>query len=72
MATGDGGFDAPLHVANLAVGSYMVKAKCGVTQYATLDVVLASAVSNDTSTVVIIVLFVLIGTSLYWRRMSSN
>jgi hypothetical protein len=41
-------------------------------QYATLDIVLASDVYDGTSTVVVIVLFVLLGAGLYWRRLARG
>jgi hypothetical protein len=71
-AAADGAFDAPLDVSRLPVGSYEVEARCGPVQYANLDVVLATQVSHGTATVVIIVLFVLLGVGLYWRRLAHD
>ena len=59
-------------VSNLPVGSYEVQAHCGVVIFATLDVVLASQVYPGTSTVTVIVFFVLLGVGLYWRRMARS
>jgi hypothetical protein len=71
-AAADGAFGGNLDVSNLAVGTYQVEAHCGVVLYADLDVVLPSQVYNDTSTVVIIVFFVLIGAALFWRRLGRQ
>ena len=71
-AAQNGAFGGALDVSNLAVGSYEVEAHCGVVLYADLDVVLPSQVYNDTSTVVIIVFFVLIGAALFWRRVGHQ
>ncbi len=61
-------FRGPLAVSGLPVGTYQVEAHCGVVLTASLDVVLANQVYDDASTVVIII-FVLIGSGLFWRRL---
>jgi hypothetical protein len=66
----DGSFHAPLHVGNLSVGRYDVQAACGAVLTASFDVVLASRVDPGTSTtMVIIVFFILIGVIAFRRRL---
>ncbi len=66
----DGSFQAPLHVGDLSVGRYDVQAECGAILTASFDVVLASRVDPGTSTtMVIIVFFILIGVVAFRRRL---
>jgi hypothetical protein len=66
----DGSFHAPLDVKALSVGRYDVQAACGAVLTASFDVVLASRVDPGTSTtMVIIVFFVLIGVIAFRRRL---
>jgi hypothetical protein len=69
-ADSEGHFHAPLHLGSLPVGRYDVQAQCGAVLTAALDVVLASKVDDGTSTtLVIIVFFVLIGLVAFRRRL---
>jgi hypothetical protein len=69
-AGGDGTFHAPLDVKDLSVGRYDVQAACGAILTASFDVVLASRVDPGTSTtMVIIVFFILIGVVAFRRRL---
>ena len=69
-AASDGSFQAPLHVGDLSVGRYDVQAACGAVLTASFDVVLASRVDPGTSTtMVIIVFFILIGVIAFRRRL---
>jgi len=67
-ADSSGAFRAPLALGSLAVGSYQVDAHCGVLLTAPLEVVLASQVGDDTSTLAIILFFLLLGGALLWPR----
>ncbi|MGH9076791.1 MAG: hypothetical protein ACRDY0_04960 [Acidimicrobiales bacterium] len=71
-AAGDGTFEAPIQTSALAVGRHQVQASCGPVLDATFDVVLASQVSQDGSTVVIIVFVVLLGLVLFRRRLQGG
>lgn len=68
-ADGDGTFSAPLRLASFPVGRYRVQAVCGRMLAASLDVVLASQLNPITSTLALIVLFLLIGLVIYRRRL---
>jgi len=68
-AGADGSYSAPLQVSSLPVGRYQVVAHCGLFIMASdFDVVLATAANPDTSTLLIIIFFVLIGLALFRRR----
>jgi hypothetical protein len=68
-STADGDFHGPLDVANLAVGSYVVKSDCGyVVTTAPLYLVLASDVNPDSSTLLVLIFFILIGLVLIARQ----
>ncbi|HXW32550.1 MAG TPA: hypothetical protein VEJ21_05595 [Acidimicrobiales bacterium] len=67
-ADSSGAFRAPLALGSLGVGSYQVDARCGVLLTAPLQVVLASQVGGDTSTLAIILFFLLLGGALLWPR----
>jgi len=68
-AGADGSYSAPLQVSSLPVGRYRVVAHCGLFIMASdFDVVLATAANPDTSTLLIIIFFVLIGLALFRRR----
>jgi hypothetical protein len=68
-ADANGAFRAPLRLASFPVGRYQVLAACGPVLAASLDVVLASQVNPITSTLALIVLFLLIGLVIYRRRL---
>jgi hypothetical protein len=61
-----------LEVGNFPVGSYEVEAHCNVALFAPLDVVLASQVYQGTSTVTVVVFFILLGAALFWRRLARS
>jgi len=63
-----GAFTTPLNVGSLPVGRYAVVAHCGPVLTTELDVVLATEANPDTSTLLIIIFFVLIGLALFRRR----
>jgi len=63
-----GAFTTPLSVGSLPVGRYVVVAHCGPVLTTELDVVLATEANPDTSTMLIIIFFVLIGLALFRRR----
>ncbi len=69
QAASDGSFQSPLDVGSLAVGRYQVDAACGPILSAPLDIVLASQVSADTSTLAVIVFFLMLGVFVYRRRL---
>ncbi len=64
----NGSFSTPLNVSTFPVGQYLVVAHCGPTLTSDLDVVLATEANPDTSTLLIIVFFLLIGLALFRRR----
>ena len=68
----DGTFSTPLDVGGLAVGRYLVVAHCGPALAASLDVVLASQVGQDTATLAIIVFFLLLGLVMFRRRIQLD
>jgi hypothetical protein len=69
VADGAGGFRAPLRLGSIPVGRYQVSAVCGRLLTASLDVVLGSQVNAETSTLALIIFFLLIGLWLYRRRL---
>ncbi|WP_062992735.1 hypothetical protein [Nocardia anaemiae] len=72
VAGADGGFRAPLALASIDVGRYEVTARCGRTLTAPLDVVLVSRISSATSTLTVILFFLLIGAWFYGHRLVSH
>ncbi|MFI7665903.1 hypothetical protein [Nocardia sp. NPDC049526] len=72
VAGADGGFRAPLALTSIEVGRYEVTARCGRTLTAPLDVVLVSRVSSATSTLTVILFFLLIGAWFYGHRLVSH
>ncbi|MFD0363922.1 hypothetical protein ACFQZZ_20925 [Nocardia sp. GCM10030253] len=72
VAGPDGAFHAPLALASMDVGRYEVTAKCGRTLAASLDVVLVSRVSSATSTLTVILFFLLLGGWFYGHRLVSH
>lgn len=67
-ADASGAFSTPLHVGSLPVGQYRVVAHCGVELTSDLDVVLGTQADPDTSTLLIIVFFLLVGLAVFRRR----
>jgi hypothetical protein len=67
-ADAGGSFTTPLKVGSLPVGQYLVVAHCGVELTSDLSVVLATAANPDTSTLLIIIFFLLVGLALFRRR----
>ncbi|WP_433726356.1 hypothetical protein ACQP0C_32910 [Nocardia sp. CA-129566] len=72
VAGADGGFRAPLVLTSIEVGRYQVTAQCGRTLSAPLDVVLVSRISAATSTLTVILFFLLIGGWFYGHRLVSH
>ncbi|MFX0573623.1 hypothetical protein [Nocardia nepalensis] len=68
----DGGFRAPLALTSIDVGRYQVTARCGRTLSAPLDVVLVSRISAATSTLTVILFFLLLGAWFYGHRLVSH
>lgn len=65
----DGDFEGPVDTTDLAVGAYEVDAHCGLVLSAPLDIVLASQVSSDTGSIVVIIFFLLLGIALFVRQL---
>ncbi|TQC43981.1 hypothetical protein EEB14_40075 [Rhodococcus sp. WS4] len=68
-ADATGVFRAPLRAVGAEVGRHDVSADCGPTFAAPLDVVLVSQATGSTATAVVIVFFLLVGLSIYRRRL---
>jgi hypothetical protein len=68
----DGRFSTGVNVGDLGVGQYNVDASCGTLLSAPIDVVLASSVDPDTSTMVILIFFLIAGLGLFRRQMRSS
>ena len=64
-----GVFRAPLRAVGADVGRHDVSADCGPTFAAPLDIVLVSQATGSTATAVVIVFFLLVGLSIYRRRL---
>jgi len=69
VADHTGHFEAKLDLPDLDVGRYLVRARCGPTLTTTLDIVLASRVDRATSTLLVLVFFVLLGAALARRQL---
>ena len=67
-ADGRGRFTSPLDVRSLTPGRIQVVAVCGPTLTTDLDIVLASQVDTGTSTMIVLVFFVLIGAVVIRRQ----
>ncbi|HEX9831468.1 MAG TPA: hypothetical protein VGA66_00020, partial [Mycobacterium sp.] len=67
-----GGFDAPLTTGAVEVGRHQVTAQCGRTLSAPLDIVLVSRVGTGTSTLTVILIFLLLGVWFYGHRLVSH
>jgi hypothetical protein len=72
VAGSRGGFELPLTTGSVDVGRHQVMAECGRTLSAPLDVVLVSHVGTGTSTVTVILLFLLLGVWFYGHRLASH
>jgi hypothetical protein len=68
--TGD--FAAPLTTGAVDVGRHEVTAQCGRILSAPLDVVLVSHVGTGTSTLTLIVIFLVLGAWFYGHRLASH
>ncbi|WAM20049.1 hypothetical protein [Rhodococcus sp. JS3073] len=62
-------FRAPLRAVGADVGRHDVSADCGPIFAAPLDIVLVSQATGSTATAVVIVFFLLVGLSIYRRRL---
>ncbi|MFD4369726.1 hypothetical protein [Rhodococcus sp. NPDC058521] len=70
VADSNGAFVSTFHMQTLTEGRYQVTADCGpVLLAAPLDVVLVSSINPATSTLTVIVFFLLIGVFIYVRRL---
>ena len=68
----NGGFRTALTTDSMEIGPHQVTAECGETLAAPLDVVLVSSVGTSTSTVTVIVFFLLVGVWAYAHRLGSH
>ncbi|MFI6172574.1 hypothetical protein ACIBCN_37755 [Nocardia sp. NPDC051052] len=68
----DGAFEVPLTTGPVDVGRYQVTAKCGPTLVAPLDVVLVGSIGAGTSTLTVILCFLLLGGWYYGRRLVAQ
>ena len=67
--TREAAFSTPLNVGSLAVGQYQVVADCGIElMRSDLTVVLGTQANPDTSTLLIIIFFLLVGLASFRRR----
>ncbi|MFI6046579.1 hypothetical protein ACIA8C_33515 [Nocardia sp. NPDC051321] len=72
VAGADGAFEVPLATGAADVGRYQVTAKCGRTLVAPLDVVLVGSIGTGTSTLTVILFFLLLGGWYYGHRLVSQ
>ena len=70
VADGSGRFTVPLDVQDLAVGRYVVVARCGPSLTTGFDVVLTSKRDPGTSTVAVLLLFFLLAAAAIRRQMA--
>ncbi|WP_433662870.1 hypothetical protein ACQPW1_12430 [Nocardia sp. CA-128927] len=68
----DGAFEVPLITGAVDVGRHQVTAKCGRTLVAPLDVVLVGSIGAGTSTMTVILFFLLLGGWYYGHRLISH
>lgn len=68
----DGAFEVPLTTGAVDVGRYQVTAKCGRTLVAPLDVVQVGSIGAGTSTLTVILFFLLLGGWYYGHRLVSH
>ncbi|WP_159080191.1 hypothetical protein [Nocardia suismassiliense] len=68
----DGAFEVPLATGAMDVGRHQVTAKCGRTLAAPLDVVLVGSVGSGTSTLTVILFFLVLGGWYYGHRLVSH
>ncbi len=72
VAGSEGDFDAPLRTGAVQLGRHEVTAECGRTLTAPLDIVLVSRVGTATSTLTLILLFLVLGLWFYGHRLVSH
>ncbi|KAA8887541.1 hypothetical protein F3087_17880 [Nocardia colli] len=72
VAGADGAFEVPLSTGAVDVGRHQVTAKCGRTLVAPLDVVLVGSIGSGTSTLTVILFFLLLGGWYYGNRLVSQ
>ncbi len=65
-AEDDGTFETEIEVPNVEPGRVEVLARCGPVLTTELDVVLASEVSSGTSTVLVLMFFLIVLAALLW------
>ncbi|MFG1792436.1 hypothetical protein [Nocardia sp. NPDC049149] len=71
-AGADGAFEVPLATGAVDVGRHEVQAKCGRTLVAPLDVVLVGSIGAGTSTLTVILFFLVLGSWYYGHRLVSH
>jgi hypothetical protein len=71
-AEDDGTFETEIEVPNVEPGRVEVLARCGPVLTTELDVVLASEVSSGTSTVLVLMFFVIVLAALLWYGRQSR
>lgn len=72
VAAANGSFQAALDTGSVDVGRYEVVAQCGRTLTAPLEIVLVSHVGTGTSTVTLILIFLILGVWFYAHRLVSH
>ena len=70
-ATEGGSFFAPLDVPDLAVGRHRVAARCGPVMATNLDLVLVTRVDPATTTLAVLVYFVLLALAVVRRQLGT-
>ncbi len=68
-ADADGAFAVPLAFPEMEVGNYQVEARCGPALTAPIDLAVASLVDPATSTLVVLIFFVLLGLAAFRRQL---
>jgi hypothetical protein len=72
LAGADGSFSVGADVPSLMVGRYGVTASCGPLLSTTLDVVLVSQVDRGTTTLAVLVFFVLLALAIIRRQRTGQ
>lgn len=72
VADGAGAFTLVADVPSLPVGRYEVVARCGPVLATTLDVVLVSQVDPGTTTLIVLVFFILLGLAVVRRQRTGR
>ncbi|WNV84240.1 hypothetical protein [Umezawaea sp. Da 62-37] len=70
-ADGSGKFSAPVEFSTIEPGRHVIRAQCDILLVGSVDVSLTSATSGTSSTLVVLVFFVLIGATMLRRQFSA-